>query len=349
MDANHFIKLCKISGLNVVLRQDSSLWEAVFERLPYESTSYLSSTIDYQLEYQRGHGGNWDDFSCVIFWGKNPIALWPITISVKDEVVNLSSQGRKLLPPIFVEDSPNKTKKSVSKSVLDLINFVSDEIGLQKLESSSAFDGSQSLNDWHALLMMSGAECSVQHSLCVDLSLPIEKIKSFFRKSYKPLITAGERIWNIEVLSNSIEVTVWEEFRSLHLTVAGRITRSRESWDVQYGSIRNGESFLVVLRDDTRKMVGAGLFVCTKDEGSYSVGAYDRSLFDKPLGHIVQYRAIQEMKRRGCRWYSIGRRYYPSDIPTPTEKELSISHFKEGFSSHLIPIFSLIKNTHRSL
>ncbi len=343
MNADHFIKLCELSGLDIILRHDSLIWEAVYEHLLYQSTSYLSSTIDYQLEYQKGHGGDWNDFSCVIFSDKKAVALWPITISMKDGAVNLSSQGRELLPPIFVEDCPNKTKKSVSKLALDLINFVSDEIGLQKLISAPAFDGSQALNNWHALLMTSGAECYVQHNLYVDLSLPVEKIKSLFRKSYKSLITAGERIWNVEVLSDSIEENVWEEFRSLHLIAAGRITRSRESWDVQYRSMKNGESFLVILRDDVRKMVGAGLFNCTKDEGSYSVGAYDRSLFDKPLGHIVQYQAIQEMKRRGCLWYAVGRRFYPSEMPAPTKKELSISHFKEGFSSHLIPTFSLIK------
>lgn len=343
LNANYFIELCENSGLKIVLRQNSSLWEAVYERLPYQSISYLSSMIDYHLEYQRGHGGNWNDFSCVIFSDKTPIALWPITISVKDEAVHLSSQGRELLPPIFVEDCANKTKKSVSKSALDLIDHVSYEIGLQKLNSASVFDGSQALSVWHAFLMKRGAECHIKHNLYVDLSLPIEKIKSFFRKSYKSLITNGERIWNIEVLSDAIEENVWEEFRSLHLAIAGKVTRSKKSWDLQYLSVKNGESFLIVLRNDAGKMVGAGLFIATKDEGSYSVGAYDRTLFDKPLGHVVQYRAIQEMKRRGCRWYSIGRRFYPSEMPIPTEKELSISDFKEGFSSHLIPTFSLIK------
>ena len=202
----------------------------------------------------------------------------------------------------------------------------------------------QSLDDWHALLMMDGAESYPQYNLYLDLSLPLEKIKSLFRKSYKSLITAGEKLWKVEVLSDSIELNIWEEFRALHLLVSGRVTRSKQSWDLQYLSVKNGESFLVALRDDDNRMVGAGLFICSNDEGSYSVGAYDRSLFQKPLGHVVQYRAIQEMKARGCRWYSIGRRFYLNDTPTPTKKEISISHFKEGFSSHLIPTFSLVKN-----
>ena len=35
-----------------------------------------------------------------------------------------------------------------------------------------------------------------------------------------------------------------------------------------------------------------------------------------------------------CQWYEIGRRCYPIDRIKPTEKELSISHFKEGFATH---------------
>lgn len=277
----------------------------------------------------------------MIFSDRHPVALWPITISLNDGVANLSSQGRALLPPVFVEDCLHKTKRSVSKSALDLIDLVSDKVGLQNLLSESVFDGSQALNNWHTLLMASGAECRVRHNVYVDLSLPIEKIKSSFRKSYRSLITAGERVWNVELLSSALERDVWTEFRSLHFAVAGRATRSEESWDLQYRSVINGESFLVVLRDDAGKMVGAGLFVTTRDEGAYSVGAYDRELFDKPLGHVVQFRAIQEMKDRGCCWYLIGRRFYPADQPTPSAKEVSISHFKEGFSTHTIPSFSL--------
>lgn len=343
MNTDHFLKLCENYGLNVVLRQDSSLWDVVYALLPYQSTEYLSSMLDYQLEYQKGHGGNWDDISCLIYSDKKPVALWPITISVKDGAANLSSQGRSLLPPVFVKDCSHRTKKSISKSALDLVDLISNEIGLKKIISTSAFDGTQALNHWHALLMTSGAECYAQHNLYIDLSLSLDKIKYTFRDSYKSLITAGERIWNVEVLSDSIEVHVWEEFRSLHLEVAGRVTRSKASWDLQYLSVKNGESFLVVLRNDAGKMVGAGLFTSSKDEGSYAVGVYDRSLFDKPLGHVVQYRAIKEMQKRGCRWYFIGRRFYPSDQPTPSEKELAISKFKEGFASHCFVGFQLVK------
>jgi len=340
---DRFFELCELSGLNVALLQGSTLWKNVYAQLDYQPVPYLLSSIDYQLEYQRGLEGSWNDFSCVIFSDKSPVALWPITISKKDGSVNLNSQGRELLPPIFIKDCPRKTIKVINASVQKLIGLLSNEIGTKKVISAPVFDGSLALTNWHSLSMKCGAKCHVRHDLYVDLSLSLEEIRSFFRKSYKSLVTSGQRLWSIEVLSFSITTEAWEEFRSLHLAVAGRATRSKESWDLQYRSVRQGESFVVTLRDVAGKMVGAGLFVTTRDEGSYAVGAYDRSLFDKPLGHIVQFRAIQEMKERGCLWYFIGRRFYLGDQTIPSEKELSISDFKEGFSTHIFPSFSLIQ------
>jgi len=66
--------------------------------------------------------------------------------------------------------------------------------------------------------------------------------------------------------------------------------------------IGNQNAFSVYLRDTEGAMIGGGFFNFTRDEGVYSVGAYDRSLFDKPLGHVVQFRAIEELKSRGIRW-----------------------------------------------
>jgi len=86
------------------------------------------------------------------------------------------------------------------------------------------------------------------------------------------------------------------------------------------------------------------IFLATqaRDEGVYAVAAYDRSLFDKPLGHVVQYRAIEELKKRKVSWYKIGVRPYGSDNPRPTDKEIKIGEFKQGFSSHCFPHYRLI-------
>ena len=74
-------------------------------------------------------------------------------------------------------------------------------------------------------------------------------------------------------------------------------TRSTESWSFQKNAILNSEAFLICLRDDENKLIGAGYFSYTLDQGVYAIAAYDRELFQKPLGHAVQYAAIKELKK----------------------------------------------------
>lgn len=185
-----------------------------------------------------------------------------------------------------------------------------------------------------------GASSRVSHELYVDLRKPICEIRASFRKSYKSLVNCGLRLWSVEVLESD-DSQIWADFKALHFQAAERKTRSEESWSVQHKMLREGEAFLIHLRDPSGKMVGAGFFEFTHDEGGYSVAAYKRELFDKPLGHVVQMRAIEEFQKRGLRWYKIGARPYAHDIPRPTEKEISIAQFKQGFATHCFPCFTL--------
>jgi lipid II:glycine glycyltransferase (peptidoglycan interpeptide bridge formation enzyme) len=88
-------------------------------------------------------------------------------------------------------------------------------------------------------------------------------------------------------------------------------------------------------------MIGGGFFICSRDESVYMVGAYDRSYFDKPVGHVIQFHAIKEMQNRGLVWYNIGERIFANDEPAPSVKEISISKFKSGFSTHVFPTYLL--------
>jgi FemAB family protein len=249
------------------------------------------------------------------------------------------------MPPLFIDTCPAGTVKTYTAECLSIAHRLAVELGLAQWSSESRYVGRRDIDRWHTVAMEQGAVCKVQHDLFVDLALTLPEIKSCFRRSYRSLVTSGSRLWRVEVVGAPGDAAVWDEFRQLHATVAGRVTRSLESWQLQHEALANDEGFLVVLRDEDERMVGAGYFMCSSDEGLYAVGAYDRSLFSKPLGHVVQYRAITELKQRGCRWYRIGTHCFPGDQPTPSAKELSIASFKEGFASHAFPGFVLTRAT----
>jgi hypothetical protein len=55
-------------------------------------------------------------------------------------------------------------------------------------------------------------------------------------------------------------------------------------------------------------------------------------------------KAIEALKRKGLHWYEIGQKHLKIDRLSATDKELSISHFKEGFSTQTIARQHLIVN-----
>jgi len=335
----------------IALRDCPDSWGHVYQNLPYRSVSYSPYSMKYQLAYHEGFGGRWQDVSCVLLSGGEPVGIWPLTATYGPNyegvtnLIHLSSQGNPVRQPLFLAKCPRSTAKKITKKCFNVATKIAFQAGMQSWKSMAVCDGIGALPYWHRLSMANGAQCETRHDLYVDLSQPTDKIKSQFRKSYRGIVNVGEREWDVNIISSPGCEKVWDEFRNLHAQVAGRVTRSRESWDIQHDMIAADCAFLITLRDKGGQLVGGGFFVASDDEGSYAVGAYNRDLFDRPLGHAVQMHAIRELKGRGCKWYCLGERGYPGQTPKPTEKELNISHFKEGFSTHVFPRFELTHTT----
>ncbi|HEY2345023.1 MAG TPA: FemAB family protein [Xanthomonadaceae bacterium] len=315
-----------------------SAWRDTAARLAYLPVDYSAAMIDYQLAYWSGDGVPVRDLSLLLLHDRQPCGVWPLSATFATATGwRIGSNGSAVLPPLFVAGMARKSVKSMTAECLAFLDATCGRIGQPGFESVEAYAGAQGLSDWHDRLMQDGAVAQLRHDLFLDISRPMAEIRSGFRKSYRALITSGSKLWKTQVVT-AADPAQWDEFRLLHLAVAGRQTRSAESWRLQHEAIASGDAFFVCLRDsDAGRMVGGGLFHVTRDEGLYAVGAYDRTLFDEPLGHVVQFHAIEEMKRRGIRWYKLGARAYPSDIPAPGEKEMTISNFKRGFSSHCLP------------
>jgi FemAB family protein len=326
------------AGLVARLRLvDEVAWTDVARRLGYMPVHYSPAMIDYQLTYWSGNGVPIMDVSLVLVHDNRPCGIWPLSITLDTQGNwRIGSSGGPAIPPLFVSGMAQKSIKSITAGCLAFIDGVCQRNGQSDMDIAEVYTGTNGLSEWHDRLMQAGARAELRHDLFLDLSPSIAEIKSTFRRSYKSLITSGEKLWKVE-LATAADPALWDEFRILHRAVAGRVTRSEESWRFQHDAIVSGDAFFVCLRDIEGRMVGGGLFYTTAHEGLYAIGAYDRSLFEKPLGHVVQYHAIEEMKRRGISWYNLGTRYYPGQIPTPSDKEIAISNFKQGFSSHLFP------------
>lgn len=339
-----FNSALKQSGLDAKHRRDyPDDWRKVSDRVDYLPVKYSDTSIDYDTSYWIGNGVDFRDVSLVIYYDKQPCAIWPLSVMGGDRII-FGSCGGMLMAPVFDQRLALRSVKKVIACCLEFADIFCHENSVSAWESRESFSAKSGCEEWHIQAMQLGAQACVRHDIFVDLSMDIAAIKSRFRKSYKSLITSGKQHFNVGLLHNEGGKEVWQEFRALHLVAAGRATRSEESWNLQYSALIKGEIFLVHLRDHSGRMVGGALFHVTRDEGYYSVGAYDRALFDKPIGHIIQHEAIEEMKRRGVRWYFIGGRPFPAEPPVLSDKQKAIVLFQNGFATHTFPRFILTRN-----
>ena len=333
-----FELLLKEVGLRLVYRADNHLkWCQEYESLYRRCVEVSSAALDYHIEYEKSNKRHLEDISVILLMNGQAVALWPLFVCVNSGRSQLTSPGGLISSPFFLRNISHSLQTKISKSCYKVCIELASYLGHEEIFSRSFDPASPCLSPWHLYALQLGASCSVRHEALVDLNQPIQDIKASFRKSYKSLINRSEKIWSAYVVPISDLCDEWPKFKALHIKVSGRQTRSDHSWMLQKQSALNNEGFLVVVYRNnnlSRELIGAGFFEVSSYEGVYSVGAYDRSLFDQPVSHIVQLRAIEELKRRGCDWYYIGRCHFPGDSPLPEQKELSISLFKSGFANH---------------
>lgn len=321
-------------------------WAHTWQALPFQLMTYAPTALDYQLAYLRYGGTPLQDFSLLLMHNGSPCGLFPLMLTGEPGSQRLSGNGSRLTPPLFVSSLHDRSAKKISAQLMQLLLALSRQLGCNSLQfEQPCMPGADAggLSAWHSQWLQAGATGGVKHDLFTDLRPPLPEIRSGFRKSYKSLINAGLRTWQVQCMdAHNADDVVWAEVKQLHLEVAGRRTRGDDSWDLQLQIIREGWGFVVLLRDPAdNRLVGAGLFQHTRDEGVYCVGVYDRSLFDRPLGHVVQQVAVERLKSLGVSWYRVGERSYVQDRPAPTAKQLAISDFKQGFASHLFPRLEL--------
>ncbi len=317
-----------------LMRASGADWDHVLESASYSPVAYTRSMVAYQSAYIAEIVDAFVDLSMILYHENKPVAVWPLNMRLSEGAWTCGSNEGAVYPPLFVQGISEKTRKGLINNCLDVLDELcrKTEQHFWKGMESVFTDGA---GQWHLKVMERGGKIHrVSHDLFVDLSMGLEQIKSNMRKSYKSLLNMGHKLWQTSIF-DKVDHEVFTEFRQLHYQVAGRATRSIETWDLQEQAINRGEAFLVILRNESGVLVGGGLFHISKTEGMYAVGVYDRNLFDKPLGHIVQMKAIEHMKTLGLRWHKLGERFYPGDSTKPSEKELSISHFKEGFATHM--------------
>lgn len=347
----NFFNRLEDSGLEVMPRlSNEDLWDRCFSDLIFQNFHLCNNLVKYYECYMEGYCEAAVDLSVIICSGGKPLALWLLSGEVSGSNVKVTSSGQPILAPVFLASTSVKLEARVVSAALNFLTSLSSTEAISPIVIQQGGAGASktlSVSQWHRHAITQLDSLKVKYEMYVDLTLPEGEFRSHIRKSYKPLISKGLTEFDHCILeSSNFADHTWDNFRNLHRKVAGRVTRSPATWCEQAGAIKVGRAFLVaVYTKKGRGMIGGAFFHITRDEGVYAVGAYDKEYAKKPLGHIAQMIAIKYMKDRGLLWYKIGDRAFQSDIPSPSDKEINISHFKEGFATTLLPRFEIALRT----
>jgi len=326
---------------NFSFSADTDEWHSVLIKCKnVPSIFHLLNTTNYYTAYYSKYDSV--NLSLVLFYDNKSVGVMPLMVhkNIQKEWV-LSSNGIELVEPIFVQFLTRKVKKKLESKLYNLVIELSKLLNIKQLRFVNT--DHLKLSSWYLMWADKACEIFVTHHFMVDLSLPLDEIRSKFRKSFRPLINKGLREWNVEI-HEQVSEEMFDKFRLLHKKVSGQSTRPIESWKKQKEQIDSSESILITVLDKHNNLVGAGLFTYSTQQSLYCVGVYKRELFDKPLGHVVQMKAIQFFKNKKLRWYEVGQKHLKVDKETATDKEISISHFKKGFATQVVAKQHLIVN-----
>ena len=222
--------------------------------------------------------------------------------------------------------------RNVARKVLDNLLKFSSTTKAQKLLIADTSSNSQ--------LALIGSEVfkrnGVPHcrlAAIVDLSESIDSIRRNLRRSYRSLITRGQRVIEFKyVNSRNPDSNLFAEFRNFHLQIAGRSTRSEQSWATQFEMVKAGVAELIMGIMKPYGLVTSALFIDFGNITHYAVSVNNRDLFKKPISHACVYEGIVRAKERGQEYFNLG------SIPargTVSEKEYNIGQFKKGFCDPL--------------
>ncbi len=323
--------------------RNSKEWDLCLSKTNYQPYLYTNFNIDFAFEIIYSKHKIAKDLSLIVKNQNKCIAILPMFVFHNHESYIIGFSDHKILPPLFVEGVSKKIKKQTIEIIINFLDAIKEKLNVKSLEFIDNKLPSSSISEWHKTIVNKKYESNVVREAFVNLNYDLSQIKSLIRKSYKSLISKGEKLWDVQT-SFSVSKKTWNEFKKLHLKAAGRQTRSDKSWEILEQGLKNKELFFIYCLNNEKKMVGGSLFFLSRNEAYYGIAAYDRELFENPIGHVIQYRAIHEFKKMNLSWYRLGRVPYASDYSKPSEKEINIGRFKNGFSTDIFPEFIMVKS-----
>lgn len=301
------------------------LKEKFLKKKDYPLCLYTKSAEHYYKTKSEDEGFDHLDKSFIVINECDPCFLFIGVLKSRNNFERLSFYD---LPSIILEIK--KLTRSECKSIASYIKEISSNLSIIDMSSEKSMSIVLDELSWQN----SNVKLDFYYHRIIDLDSDVDKIKASIRKRYISLINKSKRlidfkIWN----SQNIDHEVFMQCRDLHISVSGRETRSKRTWDCQYDAISKDDAFLITGMMDG-KLVTFGYFLTSSNHCYYGVSASVRELFNIPVFHGLMWESILYAKSLNIKFFETGIHSFTDD-ENISDKLLNISNFKRGYGGKL--------------
>lgn len=321
-------------------------WDDLVSKIP--NASFLHSW--FWINYVSKFPNIIENYSFILFdSNKNLLAVCPFAVSYNSENDSneISFSGNPCGTPALVIMKPN-----VNRKVLDEIFTIFEKyVQLHKVEKINLVWDPQTINfclndkphENHFELLRYQLSCSVQNMQLLNLNISEQELFDNVSKYHRRHIRQTEKKGvKITIINNETEkdllIKNFNEFQKAHFISAGKLTRPQNTWDAMLTSIEIGNATLFVA--NVNDMSISYLFCGHFERSAFGwsqVNIEEYELEYSPR-HLLEWNAIIYYKNIGIKIYELGYRFFGKQVYyLPSDKEISISIFKERFGSSLFP------------
>lgn len=304
------------------------------------SWRYLCRWSEYQKIYCKSSLSK--DLSFIILNDNEPVAICLLFLEDHKGIRQFSYVGEYQAGPLVKQNLTAKYKKKIERTCFSKIDELAKEYKISK--AMFMLDPLAEKYDYNILTEYGYLDTSISTSI-IDLSLDEKKLWSSVRKSFKSLINNGKDNFNIHIMDYQNPCFETNEiYRKLHHKTAGRVTRSIETFNLQFEMLKDDNAVLVGIQDRD-KFVAFSYFFHHNKKAYYASSSDDPDYSsDIPLEHCIIWTAIEYYKKRGLHHLEIGLQQFGQQLfDFPSQKNLNISFFKRGFGGNIVTVYQGIK------
>ena len=286
------------------------------------------------------------DLSFLVAEGGKALSIVPLIMEKGSFGKQFSVRNGYLLrAPVFASGIANRLKKKIEKTIFMQIEELAEkeDVCLHRtlIDPLCIIDDNRHYN---YLLKFNYLNTSILTSI-IDLQIPRDILWANLRKSYKPLINGEMKKYETVILdSGNISEESFSEFKELYRLASGRHVYNDSEWSVLYGMIKADEGMLILAKLD-KKAIGGCYFNHLYGKAYYSFSANHPQCEKKYfIGHLVIWRAVEYYMEKNFKFLELGWQFYRGQLlEEPTDKEVDITSFKNGFGGFSFPLYRGIR------